>query len=101
MDPVGVAEVMEPLSVWWAIAGCWAIDLWLGATTREHHDVEVVVRRRGQSYPHLDPLEASDAGLALAYLSAAHGGSWHERLANAARLASLLVHQARSRGGRA
>lgn len=32
--------------VWWAVAGGWAIDLWLGAHTREHHDVEVVVRRR-------------------------------------------------------
>ncbi len=39
---------MEQAGVWWAIAGGWAIDLWLGATTRAHHDVEVAVRREDQ-----------------------------------------------------
>jgi hypothetical protein len=35
--------------VWWATAGGWAIDLWLGEQTRVHHDVEVVVRRQDQA----------------------------------------------------
>ena len=39
IDPFVVAKVMKQHAVWWAIAGGWAIDLWLGATTREHHDV--------------------------------------------------------------
>ncbi len=33
---------------WWAVAGGWAIDLWLDTESREHHDVEVVVRRCDQ-----------------------------------------------------
>ena len=47
-----VAEVMNDVGVWWAVAGGWAIDLWLGEQTREHHDVEVVVRRRDQAEVH-------------------------------------------------
>lgn len=47
--PETVAAVMEPLGLWWAIAGGWAIDLWLGETTRDHHDVEVVVQRQDQT----------------------------------------------------
>lgn len=43
---------MQPLGVWWAVAGGWAIDLWLGARTREHHDVEIVVRREDQAVVH-------------------------------------------------
>lgn len=43
---------MDSLGVWWAVAGGWAIDLWLGEQTREHHDVEVVVRRCDQSIVH-------------------------------------------------
>jgi hypothetical protein len=42
------ASKMRGVGVWWAIAGGWAIDLWLGAQTREHHDVEVVVKRQDQ-----------------------------------------------------
>jgi hypothetical protein len=37
---------MEATGVWWAVAGGWAIDLWLDEQTREHHDVEVAVRRQ-------------------------------------------------------
>ena len=40
---------MSRVDVWWAVAGGWAIDLWLGEQTREHHDVEVVVRRDDQT----------------------------------------------------
>jgi hypothetical protein len=46
--PDEVASVMAPLGVWWAMAGGWAIDLWLGTITREHHDVEVIIRRSDQ-----------------------------------------------------
>jgi hypothetical protein len=50
--PHDVATVMRPFGIWWAIAGGWAIDLWLGVETREHHDVEVVVQRKDQSLVH-------------------------------------------------
>lgn len=36
----------------WGVAGGWAIDLWLGEETRQHHDVEVVVRRCDQALVH-------------------------------------------------
>jgi hypothetical protein len=42
------ASVMRGVGVWWAVAGGWALDLWLGQQTREHHDVEVVVQRQDQ-----------------------------------------------------
>ena len=50
--PELVASVMEPLGVWWAIAGGWAIDLWLGRVTRDHHDVEVATQRHDQAVVH-------------------------------------------------
>jgi hypothetical protein len=50
--PLRVASVMGSLDVWWAVAGGWAIDLWLGRVTREHHDVEVSVRRSDQPVIH-------------------------------------------------
>jgi hypothetical protein len=43
--PRQVAAVMDETGVWWAIAGGWAIDQWLGEQTRHHHDIEIVVRR--------------------------------------------------------
>jgi aminoglycoside-2''-adenylyltransferase len=42
------ASTMRGVGVWWAVAGGWAVDLWLGEQTREHHDVEVVVKRQDQ-----------------------------------------------------
>jgi len=50
--PELVAAIMDHVGVWWAVAGGWAIDLWLGEQTRDHHDVEVVVRRRDQHVVH-------------------------------------------------
>ena len=50
--PRSVAQVMGEVGVWYAVAGGWAIDLWLGDQTREHHDVEVVIRRSDQSRVH-------------------------------------------------
>ena len=44
-----VVAVMRRGDFWWGIAGGWAIDLWLGEQTREHHDIEVVVRRDDQT----------------------------------------------------
>ncbi|MGO9874058.1 MAG: nucleotidyltransferase domain-containing protein [Acidimicrobiia bacterium] len=44
-----VAAVIQALDLWWALAGGWAIDVWLGEHTREHHDIEVVVRRDDQT----------------------------------------------------
>lgn len=52
MTPAAVAHVMRPRGVWWAVAGGWAIDLWLGEQTREHHDLEVVVARTDQLAVH-------------------------------------------------
>lgn len=50
--PSEVASTMRSIGVWWAIAGGWAIDLWLGYETRVHHDVEVVVKRSDQHRVH-------------------------------------------------
>ena len=36
----------------WAVAGGWAIDLWLDEQTRDHHDIEVVVRACDQAAVH-------------------------------------------------
>jgi hypothetical protein len=44
-----VAAAMRPVEIWWAVAGGWAIDLWLGHQTRDHHDIEVVARRDDQT----------------------------------------------------
>jgi hypothetical protein len=30
LTPGAVAQVIEPLEVWWAVAGGWAIDQWIG-----------------------------------------------------------------------
>jgi hypothetical protein len=40
---------MHDFGLWWAMAGGWAIDVWLGEQTRAHHDVEVVIRRQDQT----------------------------------------------------
>ena len=48
LDVSAVAGVMNDVGVWWAVAGGWAIDLWLGEQTREHHDIEVAIRRADQ-----------------------------------------------------
>jgi hypothetical protein len=55
--PASVANVTADVGVWWAVGGGWAIDLWLGNQTREHHDVEVVVRRRDQRRVHMSLAE--------------------------------------------
>jgi len=44
-----VVNVMSPFAGTWAIAGGWAIDLWLGRQTRTHADVDIAVFRDEQS----------------------------------------------------
>ena len=52
LSPADVAAVMDDTGLWWAVAGGWAIDLWLGAQTRAHHDIEVILYRSEQSRLH-------------------------------------------------
>jgi len=49
--PDAIARVTRPFSGYpqrWGIAGGWALDLWRGEITREHHDVDVAVLRDDQ-----------------------------------------------------
>jgi len=41
--PDQAALALEGVSAPWAVAGGWALDLWLGAQTREHEDLEIAV----------------------------------------------------------
>ena len=41
--PDQAAEALDGVSAPWAVAGGWALDLWLGAQTREHEDLEIAV----------------------------------------------------------
>jgi len=45
--PADTVDLFGGLADWW-IAGGWAIDLWLGRTTREHADLDVAILRRSQ-----------------------------------------------------
>jgi hypothetical protein len=45
--PADAFDLFDGLSDWW-IAGGWAIDMWLGRTTREHADLDIAILRRGQ-----------------------------------------------------
>ncbi|GGH77393.1 hypothetical protein JOD43_001355 [Pullulanibacillus pueri] len=49
--PLSVSEikhVFSHLSVTWAIAGGWALDLYLGKKTRIHDDIDIVILRQDQ-----------------------------------------------------
>ncbi|HEY2710137.1 MAG TPA: hypothetical protein VGI95_18995 [Caulobacteraceae bacterium] len=41
--PDQAADALKGLTAPWAVAGGWAIDLWLGGQTREHGDLEIAV----------------------------------------------------------
>jgi hypothetical protein len=41
--PEQAAQALEDVSAPWAVAGGWALDLWLGKQTREHEDLEIAV----------------------------------------------------------
>ena len=44
-----VLKLMHGYEKPWGICGGWAIDLYLGKVTREHHDVEIAVFRKDQT----------------------------------------------------
>lgn len=46
--PRRVAALLERFEPFWAVAGGWAIDLFLKTETRPHADIEIVVLRRDQ-----------------------------------------------------
>ena len=50
-DPLSIKEVQSLLEgagfAWW-IAGGWAIDLFIGYQTRDHCDIDVLIRRDDQ-----------------------------------------------------
>jgi hypothetical protein len=41
--PDRAATALEGVTAPWAVAGGWALDLWLGRQTREHEDLEIAV----------------------------------------------------------
>ena len=42
-SPRELADRLAGLPATWAVAGGWAVDLFLGRVTREHHDLEMIV----------------------------------------------------------
>ena len=44
-SPEEVAERLGTIGLPWAVVGGYAIDLWLGRTTREHSDIEIAILR--------------------------------------------------------
>jgi hypothetical protein len=46
--PTKVQSLMREFQRAWFIAGGWAIDLFLGKTTREHDDIEIAIFRKDQ-----------------------------------------------------
>jgi hypothetical protein len=46
--PLQVAALMRGFGPDWFVAGGWAIDLYLGAETRPHADIEIAIFRRDQ-----------------------------------------------------
>ena len=45
--PQEVTRRLAHIDAPWCIVGGWALDLWRGTQTREHHDIEVAVPRAG------------------------------------------------------
>ena len=41
--PEQAAAALDGVTAPWAVAGGWALDLWLGEQTREHEDLEIAV----------------------------------------------------------
>jgi hypothetical protein len=44
--PADIALLFKDLSAWWAVAGGWAIDCFIGSETRTHADLDIAVLRR-------------------------------------------------------
>jgi hypothetical protein len=53
LSPPEVVELLAGVAAPWWIAGGWAIDLFIGRTTRAHHDVDIGILRRDQSVLHV------------------------------------------------
>lgn len=94
-DVLSVARLLRGFTKPWFISGGWAIDLYLGAVTRPHEDLETGIFRddQGALRDHLTGWELCKA------VQGPDGGEWvpwqpHERL-------ELPVHQvlARREGG--
>ncbi len=67
--PDQVAAALAGIPVSWAVAGGWAIDLYLGKTTRPHADIEIAVAR--------SDLEAVVAWLSdLEWFAVGDGRAW-------------------------
>ena len=49
LEPPAAHQIMRAVDAPWWIAGGWAIDLFVGARTREHKDLDVGVRRADAS----------------------------------------------------
>src|SRR4029078_7200191 len=45
--PADALDLFSDLPDWW-IPGGWALDLWLGRTTRDHADLDIATLRRSQ-----------------------------------------------------
>lgn len=54
------------------VAGGWALDLFLGRTTRPHHDVDVAILRRDQAV-----IQGHLAGWSLRWVEPRSGGHFH------------------------
>ena len=64
-----IATAFRSFKAPWWFSGGWAIDLYLGRVTREHHDVDVTVLRRDQ-----DGLRAALSGFELKKIVPHPGG---------------------------
>ena len=62
--PREVARRLEGAGVSWCVVGGWAIDLFVGRQTREHHDLEVAVLRQD-----FEAVRSHLAGYALHWVS--------------------------------
>jgi len=45
---LSAGEILTPTGIQWAVAGGWAIDLFLGRPTREHADLDLAIWRADQ-----------------------------------------------------
>jgi hypothetical protein len=50
-SPDEAAAQLQGASVPWCVVGGWAVDLFVGAPTRDHHDLEIAV-----TWPHLEAI---------------------------------------------
>ena len=48
LSPQELKETVRDLKCQWSIAGGWAIDLFLGKQTRNHEDIDLIVKREDQ-----------------------------------------------------